>query len=237
MTGTPESDEVLSPNPLFIGLFSAGLIGLAAIPLAINTATTAKKEPPKTLDAVQVIAPGNNAPARPAGWLQIDYQEKMRDNEDALFKVTYVAQGALDARAHQAFNVSVDSPSLTLLPEPLTYSFNGARLANNANDSHYWTVSAKKEGDFVILVRFAIPSGLFIGQLAVNGNRNGLTAEIPLKVNVYTPYLFGQISAEVAKYAGAILSFLLTLPYLSDLVKWYRRRKKKRPQHGKTESA
>jgi hypothetical protein len=77
---------------------------------------------------------------------------------------------------------------------------------------------------------------LFIRQLAVNGSLNGLTAEIPLKVNVYTPYLFGQISSEVAKYAGAILSFLLTLPYLSDLVKWHRR-KEKQAAHGKTKKA
>jgi hypothetical protein len=53
-------------------------------------------------------------------------------------------------------------------------------------------------------------------------------AEMLLPINVYSAYWPWELLAIIAKYCGAIISFILTLPLLTTLLSWYLAKKKKR---------
>jgi hypothetical protein len=179
-----------------------------------------------------------NSSGTTIGWLRIKYLRSMRENEDAPLDVEYLADRAAwsaDPSLPIALKlaVSVRASHLSILPQPNEYAFDIQRVMRAGGDNHIWTVSPEKEGDYTLVVRLDVaPSSFRAIPEEVNGSVLANEAgEIPLPVTVYTEYLVPQAAINLCKAAGAILSFLLTLPMSKIILDRYlAKRSRKRGQ-------
>lgn len=220
-------------------LFGLSIYSFVTLPAALKQLVLSRKEQldkPKDLHAVEVTANGS-----PVGWLLITYKDVMRGDEESAFEVRYSTQGSFWSRnppQNSGMSVSISANGLSILPVPMTYTFNGQRLAFFRDDNHIWTVSAKKDGDFLVAVRFSVPRGLILKPIEVNGRPlDAVTAELTLPVKVYTPFEFWNLAGNCAKYMGTIIAFLLSLPLASILLTWYLKRKQKESRPRATDQA
>jgi hypothetical protein len=207
-----------------------GLVGLLAGPWFADYAL--RRPPPDGADPSdpgQVAAPAflvRNPGGARIGTLEVQYPRSMRENEARPIQVRYVAAPAWRAgfAAYRGVRIeaSVGGARLNLTPEPARYAFRNDRIAARGEDGRGWEISPQAEGDYRLHLRLEVePADFSVGRIAANGQEGAAGDDVSLPVTVYTRYSVSQTTVDIAKAAASLAGFLLTLPLLSSLAKWW----------------
>ena len=205
-------------------LFAFALLN-AGLAFAIRHEVALRELRLKISDAI--LVPTSVPASSPPGELFVTYAREMQVDQEPLLEFTFKMRQPYTASKSKTkrdeASIAVSTSNLALRPEPTTYKFDLERLAKTFSDSHNWFVTATRDGNFNLIIRpKGIVADIYINQRRVNSD----TAEYILPVTVYTPWMSRAGAAAFAQYAGPIISFLLTLPILSVLLKSYLERKR-----------
>ena len=209
-------------------LAAPGLAALFAVPAVADLAF--RRPPPEAADpadpgqrAAPLFAVRNRRGAE-IEILNVDYPRSMRENEARPLHLRYVAapgwRSAFARDREVRIQATVGGARLNLVPDPAHYAFRNDRIVARGGDGRGWSVSPQAEGDYRLHVRLEVePADFPVARIHANGARTA-GDDVSLPVTVYTRYKVSQATVDWVKAIGTVLGFLLTLPFLSGLVKW-----------------
>jgi hypothetical protein len=216
-------------------LLAAAVVSAVGLPRLIDRAAAPPREDaapaPTVATAPRLVVRDPDGQA--IGWLRIRYPQTIRENQEGILEAEYTTgdtqweagdtqwkagdgpdggAGYRSVRPPTGMKVELSGADLALAPSPI-HDFDVARIAATGSERVKWIVSPKKEGDHMLLVRFAVSPATFKAvPISANGEALGDDPQLLLPVKVVTIYGVPKAAVLIAKSGVGLLSFLLTLP-------------------------